>query len=117
MSDLQRWSRENFARLSDEQRALCISHLSDSLVPWPDVVTRWKEQAAAGVPLGSDDVSFHNIAGAALRNILRQVLKDDKLPMVSQPGGMLASNWDDYYIGALHAFITEEINGTQVVAA
>lgn len=116
MSDLERWSRDNFARLSAAQRALCISHLRDSLLPWPHVVERWKTQVILGVALGADDASFHFGAGMALRNILRQAVSDDKLPMAPQPGGMLASNWDDYYIGALHAFITEETNASQAAA-
>jgi hypothetical protein len=41
----------------------------------------------------------------AIRNIVRQVVPDHKLPPVEYPDGSMVQNWDDYYYGALNDFI------------
>jgi hypothetical protein len=106
-----RWSIENWNRLSEHDRAVCLDHLRSTMQGWPHIVERWRKQVAAGEEIGSDDVRFHFGGGMAVRNILRQVLPDYKLPKIKQSDGTLAQNWDDFYHGALHALATEgEIN-------
>jgi hypothetical protein len=43
---------------------------------------------------------FHFSEGMAVRNLLRDVLRDEQLPPVEYPVGPMR-NWDDYYMGAL----------------
>lgn len=42
----------------------------------------------------------HMFMGMQVRNLLRQVIKDEELPPV-QYGDQVHSNWDDYYIPVL----------------
>jgi hypothetical protein len=41
--------------------------------------------------------------GMAIRNLLREAVKDDELPPAPYPGGVSYSNWDDYYVQAVKA--------------
>jgi hypothetical protein len=43
-------------------------------------------------------VQHHFFAGMSLRNVLREVIKDDELPPVDYGDGMDYQNWDDYYV-------------------
>jgi hypothetical protein len=81
--------------LPETWRNTCLCHLEETFTQWPHIVVRWQEQVDRGALIGSDDVRFHFGAGMAVRNILRQVLPDHKLP---------TGNWDDYYYGAIDAF-------------
>lgn len=44
--------------------------------------------------------AFHMFGGMAIRNLLRDVIKDKELPPVMY-GGRPMRNWDDYYIQVL----------------
>ena len=113
-ADVHAWSIENWNRLPDHDRAVCLDHLRSTIMRgWPQHVDTWRAQAAQAVEIGSDDPRFHFGAGMAVRNILRQVLPDFKLPKIKQADGTLAQNWDDFYHGALHALATEGTNNAQ----
>lgn len=99
----------NWCCLPLATRELALGHLRQTMQhQWPHVLERWREQSNANEPIGSDDPMFHFGAGMAVRNILRQVVPDHKLPAVKQPMGGMASNWDDYYHGALEALVFNE---------
>lgn len=42
-------------------------------------------------------IPFHFGSGMGIRNLLRDVIKDDELPPVMY-GDLPAQNWDDYYV-------------------
>jgi hypothetical protein len=86
----------NFGMLSPEQRKLCTDHLAAHIPA--EVQAAWREQVRRGVSIGCTDVRFHLGVGMAVRNCLREVLTDDKLPH---------SHWDDYYQGALYALCAD----------
>lgn len=103
--DLQAWSIANWNQIPEADRKRCLDHLRQTLkreLSGPAVLGVWRRQAAAGIEIGSDSSWFHFGAGMAVRNILRQVLQDVDLPAVDG-----ATNWDDCYIGAIHALATE----------
>jgi hypothetical protein len=121
--DIQAWSIENWTRIPAADRKACLDHLRARIlkaVDGPATLAHWRAQAASTlngkpVEVGSDVDGFHFGAGMVIRNILRDVMTDDKLPGVEYPasGGEkgnpahLARDWDDYYLGALHALATE----------
>lgn len=101
----------NWATLPEATRRKCLDHLRQTLVSLghADFIARWGRQVARGENVGSDmSGSFHFGPGMGIRNILRQVCTDDKLPPVKQPFGEMSSNWDDYYYGALDALARED---------
>jgi len=100
--ELEAWCIANWNKLPEEQRKACVE-LLDSSVP-EEVKANWRRQAAAGMRIGSEDLRFHLGVGMAVRNTLRKLLTDDKLPPVNYPDeGVKSQNWDDYYYGALDA--------------
>lgn len=100
LASIERWQT-----VRRKVRRLAIGHLRDSMTKWPEVFKRWQDQDSRGMELGSDDTNFHFMAGMAMRNILRQVVDDVLLPQVVQSDGEPASNWDDFYYGAVHALV------------
>jgi hypothetical protein len=46
---------------------------------------------------------FHLLGFMAVRNLLREIIRDDELPDAPYPGGETHRNWDDYYVQALEA--------------
>ncbi len=48
---------------------------------------------------------WHFDGGMQVRNHLRTHVPDGALPEVRQPDGHMARNWDDYYMGAIHAIL------------
>lgn len=42
-------------------------------------------------------IPYHFSTGMSIRNLLRDVIKDDELPPVMY-GDLPAQNWDDYYV-------------------
>lgn len=109
-AQLQERSITNFAALPEVHRARCIKHLRRLAKDFPAVYALWTVQVYKDIPIGSGIADFHSTLGMELRNDLRAIIYDLDLPPVEQPGGDYASNWDDYYIGALHAAITEELH-------
>lgn len=109
-AELQVRSIANFAKLPAVHRERCIKHLRRIFRDSKEALHLWTVQVHKGKLIGSDDPRFHFDLGMQVRNSLRAVVYDLDLPPVEQPGGDYASNWDDYYIGALHAAITEELH-------
>lgn len=93
---LKTWSRANWDKLPEDVRKKCVDHL-DAWILQDDKV-RLKAT-------GYQEGLFHFTAGMAIRNKLREVLTDDKLPVVTQSENGdeygPSQNWDDYYTGAL----------------
>lgn len=85
-------------------RLRCLDHLRMVMADHPVVMARWRRQAAEGMAIGSDDIRFHFGAGMAVRNVLRQVMTDDKLP-----GPEAFRNWDDFYYGAIDELAREPV--------
>lgn len=104
-AELQTTSYANWKKLPDLVRQDCINELKDKLPPW--LVDRLKSDTKKGSHLGCHDPMFHFGNGMAIRNVLRNQLTDGELPPIIQPDGLSASNWDDYYIGALQEFIEQ----------
>lgn len=112
-SDLDIWCRANWDRAPAEQRAACVAHLRRFFPP--EVRRLIKQQHAQGERIGSHDPCFHFGGGMAVRNALREVLRDEDLPPVvgpagGYPEGQVVRNWDDFYMGALEELAeTEEL--------
>ena len=106
--DLQAWSIANWSRIPEADRKRCVDHLRPWLMATDDGVAelaRWRRQVKKGRVIGEGDSWFHFGTGMAIRNRLRDVLKDDQLPSIGTGGTQ--GNWDDFYIGAIHALVTE----------
>jgi hypothetical protein len=88
--DLRHLSRTHWNVLPNELREPCLQHLR-ACIP-PEMILTWK---VFGFPR-----HFHFSEGMAVRNLLRDVLRDEQLPPVEYPDGPMR-NWDDYYMGAL----------------
>ncbi len=99
MGDLAKWSKGNWDKVPDLIRQDCLRELRAHVTP--ELLARWKKEHAAGHEIGWGEPFFHFGAGMAVRNILRRQYLDEELPPVKQPAGEMASNWDDYYMGAL----------------
>jgi hypothetical protein len=69
-----------------------------------DLLTKWRDQHARGVCIGSDDPFFHFDAGMAVRNLCREQLTDGEL----EACGFLL-NWDNCYGGVLAALAGPEV--------
>lgn len=87
-----------FDQLPEIIRRACVRALH-AAVP-AAVLAEWTDQYRRGVSIGCTDGRFHVGVGMAVRNKLREVLTDERLP---------AGNWDDYYRGALYALCQASI--------
>lgn len=109
-------------RLPDDLQARAVEHLRNTLAPeslaylrdfhsrYPDwngdEVTPEEREAYIKEYGASIPCPFHFSTGMAVRNVLRQVIKDCELPVVIyEKDGFEAQNWDDYY----HAVLDEVI--------
>jgi hypothetical protein len=92
---LQKFAEDNWARVPDDKRKACVEHLREIL---PQDLTDYVKQSFTDLHSW-----FHFSEGMAIRNALREVMKDDELPKVKYPGGgdYEYSNWDDFYMAAL----------------
>jgi hypothetical protein len=86
-TELDALVERNWRSIPAAQREMCIEHLKAQI---PDHV--WRIWRSDGFP-----ELFHMYHGMGVRNLLRDVLTDDKLPG--------DKNWDDYYMGCLHEII------------
>lgn len=92
------WQCTQWQRIPEAARHRCLELLRQRV---PLIVrTEWQDQAARGVAIGSTDVRFHLGVGMAVRNVLREVLRDKDLP----GGGRWT--WDDFYRGALYDLVS-----------
>lgn len=111
VNDLEAWSIGNWLLIPEPERRLLLDHLRAGFDS-PDgtkLLAKWREDLQAGCPIGEGETLFHFGIGMWVRNRLRGVMTDDKLPLIRQSSGSLAKNWDDFYIGALHALVTETV--------
>lgn len=95
---LQKKSEENWARVPWPKRVECALHLRH-VIPAED-----QDALRKMFETGDWDSWFHFSGGMAVRNSLRDVMKDDELPGVKYDhieGEHEYSNWDDYYMAAL----------------
>lgn len=109
--DLQAWSVKNWERIPEADRKRCLDHLQVALLATPEgqqALALWAVQVKQARDIGSDDMQFHFGGGIWVRNRLRDVLGDEKLPGVIYRDHGMVRNWDDYYIGALHALVLRE---------
>ena len=97
--DLEVWCRENWNRVPEEQRLMCLRHLSVQIPA--EVLEKFQTQHSRGERIAGDVLGFHFGGGMLVRNTLREVLPDGNLPTIKQQNGELAQNWDDFYTGAL----------------
>jgi hypothetical protein len=94
--DHDSWREKLWAQVPEPIRKDVEQHVAAHLPA--DLLAKWRDQHARGVPIGSDEVSFHFSAGLAVRNLCRQRLKDDELGAYG-----LWGEWDDYYGAVLAA--------------
>lgn len=86
-----KWSRANWNKLPEAQRKACLDHLDGWI----------KREQFEELRTYRFNPEFHHLGGGMrVRNRLREVLTDEKLPAVKY-GELDAHNWDDYYQGAL----------------
>ena len=99
--DLQQKSEENWARVEDWKKAKCVLYLRQELHPEDikDLAQEFAKLETTGEDVG--DPFFHFGTGMAIRNMLRDVVKDDELPPVRYESGPDMQNWDDFYMAAL----------------
>lgn len=99
------WSIGNFKRIDSATRRTLVTELRRSLPGW--LIMKFEDQFKRGVVLGSHNVFFHHNEGMAIRNILRDMLPDNKLPLTQYPGYPAWRNWDDCYLGALYEMVED----------
>lgn len=98
-AELKKFCRDNWNKVEQNKRQLCINHLR-GVIP-PEVIAQWKKD-------GYDIAVWHFYGGMAVRNALRDVMKDDELPGVPYPRqDDLVKNWDDYYTGAIDELLEQ----------
>ena len=103
VGDLDLWSIANWQRLPASVRKQCVDHLHDVLskaIDWSELSAKWKQQKADGIRIGSDQYCFHFGSGRFVRNVLREVLADERLPEVIDNGHPMR-HWDSHYYGAI----------------
>lgn len=109
MGDLDKFSIENWNRIPQEDRDRCVKLLR-SLTP-QDMLDHWKDQYERGMRVGSDDLFFHSPGtGMQIRNALRSIILDDKLPEIQYQDGNSYQNWDDFYFGAIYEMLDSSID-------
>lgn len=106
-------------RLPEPLRSKAVQHLRDTMHPewlewlrefhardpeWGDELTPEEHRATRQKYGYSVPSPFHFGAGMAIRNMLRQVVKDEELPIVHY-GAHEDRNWDDWYQGVIEEAI------------
>lgn len=102
--DLEKWCHDNWLKIPAEDRERCLAVLRKKAPP--EMLAEWKAQHERGMRIGSNDLFFHFGIGMQVRNALREVLTDDKLPAIKQRDGSEGRNWDDFYTGALEDLVS-----------
>lgn len=91
---LRKWCRENWNKVPAEKRKACVDHL-EGWIP-AETLAEWK---GTGIP-----VDAHFSGGMQIRNRLRDVMRDQELPLIqvnAEGEPYNGRNWDDYYTGAV----------------
>lgn len=117
LDDIDVWSHQNWMKVPYQQRQACLRHLK-AYIP-PELLEEWKREYTTNFSIGHNDVRFHFSTGMAVRNLLRDRLRDEDLPAITQRHlprrwwGLgprpTAKNWDDFYMGALQDFVEQEL--------
>jgi hypothetical protein len=89
----EEWYAARWNSVPDEMKKKIVVHLRKALDELDDV--------------NREDPYFHFGAGMGIRNYLREVVKDDELPMAPYPNGKEFQNWDDYYQQAIRAALND----------
>lgn len=105
------WYDERWLSIPEEQRERIVAHLLNELDPkfFDEVRTAHAEDPEHWATKGPN--FFHIFGGMAIRNLLRDVLKDDELPEAPYPDGKSFTNWDDYYTQAIEASRRRQVYG------
>ena len=113
--------------LPPELQKKAVDHLHETLAPeslqylrdlkardpeWGDELTPEQHEESKTKYGFTIPAPFHFGTGMAIRNLLREVIKDEELPVVYY-GAMEARNWDDWYHGVLEELVTlsDDSNG------
>lgn len=117
LDNIDAWSYENWMKVPYLQRQACVAHLKT--LAEPHILELWKRQHHAGKSIGSDNVRFHFSTGMSVRNALRDIIPDERLPSIKQKHisrrwwgfgpYQVAKNWDDFYMGALQDLVEQEL--------
>jgi hypothetical protein len=118
-------SRKNWEKVPPELREKCVKHLRDNFTQSVyDHINGLREREGDDWPsaseVGPEDEAemilkygfcvpspFHFGTGMAIRNLLREVVKDAELPPVDYDDQPM-QNWDDYYIAAVEEALDAE---------
>jgi hypothetical protein len=85
-----------WARLPERIRRQVEDHVAANV---PDnLLTKWRDQHARGVEVGSDEPTFHLGVGLNVRNLCRE-----RLPDADMAAYGLWGEWDNYYTVVLAA--------------
>ncbi len=106
--ELEDWSKANWAKIPEDKRLACLGVLQGFLPV--EYIAELEQRVALGLAIMTISPRFHFGEGMQIRNMLRSVLPDEQLPPVKQEhlaSAPEARNWDDFYIGALHALVAE----------
>ncbi len=74
---LREAQRERWSKVSADQRKKCLDHLRQAVPVL--VVKQWAAEKRSGGYVGAGNPWFHFRAGMAVRNCLREVMKDEEL--------------------------------------
>jgi hypothetical protein len=98
--ELSDWAYDNWLGIPFDVRAKCVAYLQEKIPS--AVIAKWK--------LNGYEDFFHFDGGMVVRNLLRNVLTDDKLPPIFyEDAGESYQNWDDFYTGALGDLLQESV--------
>lgn len=105
MSNDERDSIARWNWIDSFSRSACRTHLRIvfNRADNGSLLNKWINQLRRGVAIGSDNPHFHLSIGMSIRNELRRIIPDDKLP-----GGDNFKNWDYFYYGAINAMVLAE---------
>jgi hypothetical protein len=97
--------REEDHKLPSTLQARAVAHLRSKLSPGAlDYLRAFRKDHPDWDGLEGDITPFHFGTGMSVRNVLREVIKDDELPVVKYnhyATPIEAQNWDDWYAWVL----------------
>lgn len=94
---------ERWYDLPKDIRKRCVGLLQEKI---PETLaSHWSDQFKRGKRIGSDDTYFHFAMGLRIRNLFRDIMSDDHLPLVRGVDGNFYRNWDHFYYGGIVEFL------------
>lgn len=91
------WYAARWADVPEVTKQRIVAHLRAS-IPADQLQQIGRRDAEGNLPAG-----WHFAGGMSVRNLLRQAVRDEELPLAPYPGGQSHRNWDDFYVQALEA--------------